>query len=447
MLPVTPGPLAPSLQKDFPEIKNTVRFGSWGGILKNTTHIFEQKNIQLTDNSIFSVFNFPLIKGDAKTALKQPDEIVITEDIAVQYFGKDWKNNPSVVGQTFRLNNETDFKLAGIVKNLPANSSISFDVLLPLSYLFNSDEFSNKWNSNNYHTYIQLNPGTNLNTFSNKIKEALHIYNPDTKDQLLLQPLTCQYLYSTFDFKTDWGIRSDIKYIKIFSGIGLLLLIIACVNFINLSTARSRKRSMEVGIRKVNGATRTQLIFQFLSESVVLCFIAGVLALVVVVAAMPLLQSALGVRLNINIIQPGFIGFFAGFILVVGCIAGIYPAFILSGFKPISVLKKLHIASSGKLFRQSLVVTQFAIAIALIICTFFMYGQFRFISKTDLGFNKDALLKIRLGGTLATKADLFKHEVESLPGVVAATPTTISMVNVDNSSNIEWEGMQGKRKK
>jgi hypothetical protein len=208
---VTPGPLAPALQKDFPEIANTVRFGQWSGTLKNGVNTYQEKKILITDNSVFNVFNFPLLKGDRKTALQSVDDIVITERMAEKYFGKEWQNNPSVLGQIFTLNNEYLFKVAGITQNPPENSSIQFDVLLPMPFLFKIDEWSNKWGSNSFHTYVQLKTGTDVVAFSEKMKNQLHVYNPKTEDLMQLQPLKAQYLYSKFDFQTDWGKRSNIK--------------------------------------------------------------------------------------------------------------------------------------------------------------------------------------------------------------------------------------------
>jgi len=443
---VTPGPLAPALQKDFPEITNAVRFGNWGGILKHGTDIYEEKNIQLTDNSIFKVFNFPLLQGNPATALQSPADIVITETIAAKYFGNGWRSNPNLLGQTFKLGNDAEFKLAGIAKDVPGNSSIRFDILLPLSYLFASDEWSNKWNSNNYHTYLQLMAGTDITAFKNKIANQLHKYNNDSHDLMLLQPLKDQYLRSAFDFKTDWGKRSDIKYVNIFTGAGLLLLIIACVNFINLSTARSLKRAQEVGIRKVNGASRRQLVFQFLCESVLIAFIAGLLSVCIISLVQPLINTITGASVNINFSQPVFIFFFLLFIVTIGLLAGLYPAFILSGFKPAKVLKKAYSTGSGKLFRQALVVGQFTVSVTLVICTFFMYRQLQFMQTKDIGFKKEQLVRVALGGQLTQKALLFKQDVISIAGVTSAAPSTMSMVNVDNSSYLEWDGMQASDK-
>lgn len=438
----TPGPLAPALQKDLPELENTVRFGNWSGLLKNGNKVYEEKNVQITENSIFSVFNFPLLKGNAKTALLAADEIVITEKIAVKYFGKYWRNNPSLLGQIFTLNGDLNFKLAGVAANTPENSSIQFDVLLPIAFLFKIDKWSNKWGSNNYHTYVQLKPGTNVAAFENKLAKQLKVYKPDTDDILQLQPLSKQYLYSKFDFFTDWGKRGDIKYVNIFLGVGLLLLLIACVNFVNLSTARSLKRSMEVGVRKVTGASRKQLIFQFLSESVLIATIAGVIAVAILKLAQPFLLELTGRSIEMNLASGLLFSFFLLFIILIGLIAGIYPAFVLSSFKPIKVLKGKPEVTSGVGFRQVLVIAQFGISVTMMICTFFMYRQLKFVQSKDLGFNSEQIIRVRLGNELKGKVGLLKRDLGNESTIAATAPATMSLANVDNSTNFEWEGMQ-----
>ena len=439
---VTPGPLAPALQKDFAEIDNTVRIGNWSGVLKVFGSAYEEKNILLTENSFFSVFSFPVLKGNPATILSAPDNIAITERAAEKYFGKDWRSNPAILGQTIRMNNETDFRLSAILQNPPDNSSIQFDILLPLAWYFKTDEWSYKWNSNNYHTYLQIKPGFPAAAFEKKICRQLNVYSTKTDDQLQLQPLEAQYLYSAFDFKTDWGKRSSIRYIKIFSGVGLLLLIIACVNFINLSTARAMRRAMEVGIKKVHGASRRQLVFQFISESLLLSSIAGALCIIIIVSARPFLEALTGSAINTSLFHSPLVPVLLVFVLIIGLMAGLYPAFALSAFSPASVLKKTGYRYSGKLVRQGLVVFQFVIAIILITATFFMYRQLHFMQEKDLGFDKEQLVNVRLGGGLKFKSALFKHELYTIAGVTAAAPATMSLVNVDNSSYIEWEGMR-----
>lgn len=438
----TPGPLAPALQKDLPEIKSTVRFGNWSGLLKTGSKVYEEKSVQLTENSIFSVFNFPLLKGNAKTALLAIDEIVITEKTAVKYFGKDWRNNPSLLGQVFTLNGDMNFKLAGVAANPPENSSIQFDILLPMAFLFATDEWSNNWGSNNYHTYIQLIPGTNVASFEAKLARQLKVYKPEADNYLQLQPLGKQYLYSKFDFFTDWGKRSDIKYVKIFLGVGLLLLLIACVNFVNLSTARSLKRSMEVGVRKVTGASRKQLVFQFLSESVLIATLAGIAAIIILKLTDPFLKQLTETNIEMNLTSGLLFGFFLLFIIIIGLIAGIYPAFILSSFKPIKVLKGKPEVKSGVGFRKVLVVAQFGISVTMMICTFFMYRQLKFVQTKDLGFSSAQVIRVRLGNELKAKAALLKGDLDKESTIAAAAPATMSLANVDNSTNLEWEGMQ-----
>lgn len=439
---VTPGPLAPALQKDFPEIKNTVRFGNWGGLLKNGTKLFQENSIQVTENSFFNIFSFPLLKGNPATALLTKDEIVITEKTAVKYFGKEWQNSASLLNEVFTFNGQYQFKLVGVVADPPANSSIQFDILLPLSYLFQSDEWSNQWGSNNYHTYLQLKPATDVAAFEKKLSAQLKVYRKDTEDVLQLQPLIKQYLHSKFDFFTDWGKRSNIKYVQLFTGIGLLLLIIACVNFINLSTARSLKRSMEVGIRKVNGASRRQLVRQFLSESVLMASIAGIAAVMILIISQPFLEQLTGAVFDFSYTNAAFFIFFLGFIVLIGLVAGIYPAFILSAFKPAVTLKGKNGIRSGAGFRKGLVIMQFSISVGMMICTFFMYRQLQFVQNADLGFNTEQVIKVSLGNQLKGKVALLKQDLDKEAVIAATAPATMSLANVDNSTNLEWEGMQ-----
>jgi putative ABC transport system permease protein len=438
----TPGPLSTALQKDFPEIKNTVRFGNWSGLLKNGNKIYEEKNVQLTENSIFSVFNFPLLLGNPKTALLGLDEIVITEDIAIKYFGKDWRTNPSVLGQVFTLNGERNFKLAAVAANPPQNSSIRFEILLPMAFLFAIDEWSYKWNSNNYHTYIQLNAATNVAAIEKKLANQLKVYKPDSENVLQLQPLKEQYLHSNFDFFTDWGKRSDIKYVKIFTAVGLLLLLIACLNFINLSTARSLKRSLEVGVRKVTGASRKQLIFQFLSESILIATLAGLASILILKLSQPFLKQLTGINLSFSLTDSLFLSFFFLFIIIIGLLAGIYPAFILSSFKPVRILKGKLDVKSGVSFRKTLIVVQFTIAVTMMVSTFFMYRQLKFVQSKDLGFNSEQIIRVRLGNKLKDKVGLLKRDLDSESTIAATAPATMTLANVDNSSNLEWEGMK-----
>jgi putative ABC transport system permease protein len=438
---VSPGPLAPAIDSAYPEIDKTVRFGKWSGLIKTSNQSFEEKQILFTENSIFHVFDFTLLKGNPAKALLAPDEIVITESTAARYFGPDWQTKTGLIGETFSLNNSATFTLAGIAKDPPANSSITFDILLPIQHLFLTDKWSNKWSSNNFHTYVLLNDPQNAAALQQKMKYLLAKYVPDTKDELQLQPLSKQYLYSKFDFNTDWGKRSDIKYVKIFAGVGLLLLIIAGMNFVNLSTARSLKRAGEVGVRKVTGASRMQLIRQFLTESIFISTIAGICSILLVKIAAPYVHALTGSALNLTLLDYRLIIALLLLITGIGIIAGIYPALLLSAYEPVSVLKGFVNTKRGRPFWHTLVVCQFAISIALIIGTIFMYQQLVYIQNKDLGFDKSQLLTVRLKGELQKKQSLFRKELAQQPSIAGAAPATVTMVNVDNSSYVEWEGM------
>ena len=250
-----------------------------------------------------------------------------------------------------------------------------------------------------------------------------------------------QYLYSKFDFFTDWGNRSDIKYVRIFGGVGLLLLLIACVNFINLATARSAKRAVEVGVRKVTGASRRQLSFQFLSESLLTVAIAAAIAVLMVKLAQPFMAQLIGNGYTLPLPAGLLIGFVAVFIIIIGVVAGVYPAFVLSAWQPAESLKGQAKAKGGAWFRKGLVVFQFAICVSLMICTLFMYRQLTYMQEQDLGFNTEQVIRVRLGDKLKGNVKAFKNDLMNESVIAAAAPSTMSLANVDNSGNLEWDGM------
>ncbi|GAA4446976.1 ABC transporter permease [Nibrella saemangeumensis] len=440
---VTPGPLAPTLKSDYPEVVQTARLGMWSGIFKLGKQSFEENEVYFADNTLLSMFDMPLLKGNPKTALLQPNEMLLTETMARKYFGADWQKNPNVLGQTLRLNNETDYIVAGVVQDRPYNSHLQFDVLLSFEHVVKNDKWGYQWSSNSYYTYVQLREGTDVTAFNEKIKEHLKRYNPSTETTLALQPLTDIYLYSKFAFNTDsWGSRSDILYVQIFSIVGLIVLLIAGINFVNLSTARSMRRAREVGVRKTIGAQRWHLVMQFLGESVLLTLVAALVGGMIATALMPLFNELSGKNLSITYASRPFLLTMGLLVVGIGLLAGLYPAFLLSSFKPAKVLKGIFNVRSGKAFRQSLVVGQFALSVILIICTMLVYRQLTFMQQKDLGFDKAQLLYVRMGGQLKQKALLFKQELENSSHVQKAAATTATLINVGNETNIEWEGQQ-----
>lgn len=376
---VTPPPLAPELKKDFPEIVATARLGRWAGVFTVDKRSYEEKNVFLTENNFLQLFNFPMLKGDAKKALLSPDEVVITATTARRYFGEDWMNNRSILEQTIRLDN-VGFKLVGVVADPPKTSSIQFDILLPLQYVFNSDRWSYEWSSNNYHTYIQLKAGMEKTAFEAKIANQLSKYNAGAKDLLQLQPLKEQYLQSKFDFNTDWGKRSDINYVGILAVLGILLLIISCVNFINHSLSRSLKMSREARRKKIIAATRTQLVLEFLKESLIVTFLSGCLSLLFIRICQPMVDRCLGTNLLINIWDRSFAFVFLSFVLIIIILAGLYPAVRLSSFKTMTVATDMNKMPGEPRSGKALLLFQFAVFASLMISGFVMCRQLDHIS-------------------------------------------------------------------
>lgn len=447
---MTPGPLAATLTKDFPEVQQTTRIGRWNGLLTQGKQAAEPKMLLVVDPSFFSLFSFPLVAGQPiKTIFRSPNEVILSESTAAQLFGADWRKK-NIIAQPVQLNKNQTLTLVGVAQNAPSRSHIQFDALLPFTWVEKNDEWSMKWNGNSYHTYVQLRPdptGVPVDpvAFGEKIRHQLKRYADGNETPLLLQPLSAIYLHSKFAFETDYGKRSDIAYIRIFVTVGLIVLLIAVINFINLATARASGRAKEVGVRKTVGAHRASLVGQFLGEAVLMNTLAIAVALLVAEALLPLFNDLAGKTLQIPYQLPGFWLTLLGLTAVVSLLTGLYPAFFLSSFRPALVLKGVFNVKAGRSFRQSLVVGQFVLSIALVIGTVVIYRQLAFMQETNVGFEKAQLLHVRLKGDLRGKARQFKQAVAQLPGVVQASVATGNLVNMENSTNnTEWEGQTPK---
>ncbi|HEY0110807.1 MAG TPA: FtsX-like permease family protein, partial [Fibrella sp.] len=349
-----------------------------------------------------------------------------------------------VLGSRLRLNNEHDFKVVGVAKNVPTNSHIQFDVLLSFKKLEQIDEWSNKWSSTSYHTYLQLREGTTAATFGEKLKNQCIRYNPKTDATLYLQPLTDIHLRSVFAFGSDWGQRGSLFLVNLFTLVSLTVLLIACVNFINLATARSARRAREVGVRKTIGARRQHLIFQFLGESFLLTALAVLLAVLLTATLVPLFNQLTGKQLALDYTLPSIWLTLGALTVGVALLAGLYPAVLLSGFQPAKVLVGAGSSPSGRGFRRSLVVGQFVLSLVLIISTVFVYNQLRFMQTKSLGFDKAQLMYVRMGGSLRQNAAKLKQDLLQQPSIERVTTTTARLIDVANESNISWQGQQPK---
>jgi putative ABC transport system permease protein len=436
---VTPGPLAPSLVSEYAEIEYAGRIGQWSALLQIDTSTIESKSTLIVEHSFFKMFDFKLLYGDTATVFNHPDEIILSESIAKRFFGENWRN-ASILGKILMLNNEQPHTIVGVVQNPPTNSNMQFEVLLPFKDLEKYDEWSNKWNSNSYHTYLQLRPDTDVAAFEHKIANHIAKYDANNEATLHLQPLSAVYLYSKFDFGSDWGKRGDIFSIRVFFTLGITLLLIAIFNFINLATARAIKRAREVGIRKSVGAQRYSLIGQFLGESLLMTTLAVLLAILLTQPALSLFNNLIDKDITMPTDQPQFWVILAAGTILVGLLTGGYPAFFLSAYRPSQVLKGIIDARSGLGFRKTLVVGQFILSLTLGIGAVVIYQQLNFVQNKKLGFDQSQLLFVRLKGETRDKSAILKDELSKIPTITSVTATTGNLVDVSNSSTVEWEG-------
>jgi putative ABC transport system permease protein len=429
-----PAPTAAALKGDFPEIEQVARFRQRGGNqVKKGNQNIQEDNMVYADNAIFDVFTLPMIDGNPGNALKETHSVVITEKMALKYF-----NNTKAAGKVLTFNDTSLYKVTGVIKNIPKQSHFNFDFILSMPSLAESKE--DAWFSSNFDTYVLFRPGIDYKKFEAKLPEFLKKHAEpqlqsilhmtfakleQTGDYFRLSLIPLLKIHLESNTKYDMGSKGDIKIVYIFSAIAIFILLIACVNFMNLSTARSANRAKEVGVRKVLGSSRKYLIAQFLTESVMVTLVSAIIAVAIAWAFLPLFNQVSAKELTIT---PQIIGWLLPvmivFIIVVGCLAGSYPALFLSGFQPIEVLKgKLAAGFKGGVFRSSLVVFQFSISIFLIIGTIVIYNQLKYIQNKDLGYDRDHVLIVNQVWTLGNKAKTFKQEVKQLAGVKGVTMT------------------------
>jgi len=425
---VVPAPVGPTLVSDYPEVLASARFmPTVKRIFIYEDKTYFQEGVIYAGTNVFDVFSFEMIEGDPATALEVPFTMVITENTARKYFGDE-----SPVGKIMNWDNKFDYRITGLVKDPPPNSHFNFTVLASFSTLIKYDARLGTWRGVNAQTYIRLRENTDLKDFESKIaafneKYLTPIYkDAGTEIKTSLQPLKSIHLHSNLEY--ELGVNSDTKVITVFSAIALVILLIACINFMNLATARSSGRAREVGLRKVLGAERRKLIFQFLGESFVYTFVSMLLAVVLAQVFLPYFRILTGREIELNFLQTPFLYLgLAGIVLFVGFIAGSYPAFFLSAFSPVLAIKgMLRQGSRGTLFRSLLVVFQFAVSIILIIGTLLIFNQQTYLRNKDLGFKKDNVLVLVLHNeSVRLGLESFKSEVLKINGVVAAGATSM----------------------
>ncbi|UCE08848.1 MAG: ABC transporter permease, partial [bacterium] len=426
----TPIPLAPELTEKFPAISNSTRFINYEITTKCRSKIFKEERVCITEPSFFEIFSFPFIEGDKNTALSSPYSIVLTESISKKYFSDE---NP--VSKTLIVDNKDQFQVTGIIRDIPPNSHLEFDVFLPFTYLRERDYNLEQWDFSNCQTYILLKENIPYKQIEQKIYGLKKQHIPERDDFFKLQPLKQIGLYA---LDGGWGM---IKYVYIFSIIALFILIIACINFVNLSTARSGKRAREVGLRKVVGAKRPQIIGQFFGESILLAMIALIIALAIVSLLHPVIPEILNKQLIVNTFDYRLILGLLFIIVVTGLFSGSYPALFLSSFKPVRVLKRdVNSGSKNPLFRKGLVIFQFSLSIMLITSTVIISKQIKYIHSLNPGYNKENLLYIPIDRSFADKSETFKRELLQNPNIKNATATFQLPSFIRFTSEGEWDG-------
>jgi putative ABC transport system permease protein len=447
------GLMGESLQADFPEVVNSCLLGyrRSGGVLQQGTVTVESSAITMAGPGFLKMFDFPLVMGNPDKVFTEPNQVVITDRMAANLFGRDWMTDSQLLGKTIVYSRKQgergtlvdELILAGVIKEPPVNSHIQFEVVL--TYDPRADG-NNNWLSNNYLTYVQLKPGTNSADMNRKLDGYLNKYismeNANfTSQAFYLQPLTDIYLHSDFDFHTDWTKTSSIVYVRIFFAVGMIVLLIAVFNFINLSTARAIRRAKEVGVRKTIGAYRSQLMTQFMSESFLITFISVVLALVLVGIGLPFLNAVASKSLTLPVTERTFAIALLLFIVIVSLLTGFYPSIYLSGFQPTKVLKGVFDIRSGRRFRQVLVVTQFTFTAILVAGSIIIYKQLSFLRDKDLGFDKSQLIYLKTENLPNKHAQLLKLDLQKQSAVIGASSVSNGLIDVTNSTvDFEWEG-------
>ncbi|MDW7690246.1 FtsX-like permease family protein [Flammeovirgaceae bacterium SG7u.111] len=420
-------PFKPLLLNDFEgTILEGVRLLSDGPLITYGEKKIVEEHTFFAEASIFNIFSYEMVKGNPETALSEPNSLVMTESTAQKYFGDE-----EPIGKMVNYDNLTEMKVTGIIKDVPQNSHFHFDILASFSTVenfFGEEEMMTNFGSNNYSTFLLLPEGYNPDDLESQFPSFLNNHlqttsngiKPEQYNKFHLMPLTDIHLHSHLDSEIE--ANGDIAYIYIYSVVALFILLIAAINFMNLSTARSVKRSKEVGVRKVMGANKLTLIRQFLVESIIVTFLAVILAMVIVTFAMPYFNDFAQKAIDLHLNDP-FIWFtLAGVTILVGLMAGSYPAFVLSSFRPIAVLKALpQSGKKGAGLRSALVVLQFTISIALIVGVAIVHQQLDFVKTKSLGFDEANILSLPSSDEIGEQFDMIKEQLEAHPGIVSVS--------------------------
>ncbi|MCP4726760.1 MAG: FtsX-like permease family protein [bacterium] len=431
-------PLGPTLKEELPEVKYSTTITFPGRLMFS----YEEKSFYVSDGifadpDFFRMFSFEFIYGDPEKAFEGPRSLVITRETSEKFFG-----NENPVGKTLQVNTRASYTITGVLENIPLNSHLRFNFIRPFALLEQFGVDRSRWDDVSYFTYIQLDGDHNIAELESKIDKIVMTHNPDDNNQCFLQKLKDIHLSNKYSYEI--AVTGDVKYVYIFSTAALFILIIACINFINLSTARSGKRAKEVGLRKVVGAGRNEIIKQFFGESVLYTLIAFGVTLIFIKISLTGFNSLTGKSFDPGILNAsGLVLKLFGIAIITGIISGSYPALLLSSYKPISVFKGeiVHDRKGGSLFRKIMVITQFSLSIILIVGTLIIYEQIDFIRNKDLGIEKDQLVYFSLQGDMRSRPAAAKERLTQNSNILNATVIDNLPVALGSGTDgTDWEG-------
>ncbi|RLD54173.1 MAG: hypothetical protein DRJ05_15160 [Bacteroidetes bacterium] len=441
--PCMPGPIAKDIRTEVPEIANSFMYYNLTATISYKDKLFTEE-VRLADPELFEMFTFEFVEGNPKHVFDEVNSVVLTEEMAKKIFDKE-----DPIGKIIKYNGSHSFKVTGIIKETPDNSSFRFDICIPFDYIENFGFTVNQYGWNTYYVYVELKNGVAYQEVNSKIKKYLENKSReqnetegdeyDSNIDLFLFPLTKIHLYSWSDS------RGAIQFIYIFSAIAIFILLIACINFMNLSTARSAKRSREISIRKTVGANRNNLITQFLGEALIISFIAMVIAVLLVLQLLPFFNQLLDKSIIFDFSDITFWLVLVGITLFVGIVAGSYPAFYLSAFNPIKALRNgINKGKGNFYFRRVLVVFQFTLSVGLIIMAIVVSRQLNYLQNNKIGMDLNNVMLFSMRGESNEKYDVFKNDLLKNPNIKSVTrANSIPFYIGSNSGGFDWEGREG----
>lgn len=432
----TPGPLAKNIKAEIPDIKNTSR-SSWSN---QTLFSLGDKTIFETglyvDSSFLSMFQLNFLKGTPVNAFNELHSIVISKKMAEKFFG-----TTDVVGKSLKVNNDQAYTIGGVFEDLPQNVSFEFDWLAPFTVYEDQNQWLQQWGNNGVITYVQTDQNANISAINKKLHNYLDTKSSGLNAKFSIYPMSRWRLYDSF--KDGKEVDGRIKYVHLFSLIAWIILLIACINFMNLSTARSEQRAREVGVRKVLGAGKGKLIGQFMAEALVMALLSAAIAVALTSGVLPAFNSLVAKNLSLNIFNPVHLFGLLSIALICGLVAGSYPAFYLSSFNPVKVLQGLKInpGSGAGVIRKGLVIVQFSISIILIISTIIIYQQLNHVKNRDLGYAKENLIDVQARGVIKPHFNAIKNDLLATGLVSNATLSNNRVLNLgSNTGDFTWPG-------